>query len=55
MFVSTKYLDLGWIEQTVSPFDPEFEGIGRFQMSREPQNHDEWNALRISLTITADA
>ncbi|KAJ7906975.1 hypothetical protein B0H13DRAFT_2273908 [Mycena leptocephala] len=55
MFVSTKYLDLGWIEQTVSPFDPEFEGIGRFQMSREPQNHDEWNALRVSLTITADA
>ncbi|KAJ6458685.1 hypothetical protein DFH09DRAFT_1115372 [Mycena vulgaris] len=31
MFVSTQHLDLEWIQQRISPFDPTFEGTGRLE------------------------
>ncbi|KAJ6614129.1 caspase domain-containing protein [Mycena sp. CBHHK59/15] len=54
VFVSTKYLDLGWIQQQISPFDPEFEGKGRLGMFREPfATVPMWDALHVVLTMTA--
>ncbi|KAJ7899339.1 caspase domain-containing protein [Mycena leptocephala] len=36
LFMTTEYIDLGWIPQELSPFDPRFEGTGRLRISHEP-------------------
>ncbi|KAJ7828881.1 caspase domain-containing protein [Mycena leptocephala] len=36
LFVTSDYIDLGWIQQELSPFDPRFVGTGRLRMSHEP-------------------
>ncbi|KAJ7146544.1 caspase domain-containing protein [Mycena epipterygia] len=53
MFVSTEYMDLTWIEQKISPFDPRFLGTGRLtgKMFRE-QDESDWNALCVVLKMT---
>ncbi|KAJ7464440.1 hypothetical protein FB451DRAFT_1138849 [Mycena latifolia] len=52
MFVSTEYLDLGWIEQSIPPFDPRFEGTARLLGNHEMlQRRSEWNALCVVLTM----
>jgi hypothetical protein len=38
LFVTSDYIDLGWIQQELSPFDPRFLGTGQFRMSHEPLN-----------------
>ncbi|KAJ7694623.1 hypothetical protein B0H17DRAFT_1057312 [Mycena rosella] len=53
LFVSTEYVDLGWIRQEMSPFDSRFEGTDRLFGSHEPlQRSEQWNALRVVLTMT---
>ncbi|KAJ7730003.1 hypothetical protein DFH07DRAFT_1066089 [Mycena maculata] len=53
LFVSTEPLDLAWIEQTKSPFAPDFPGIGRLAGGREVlQKKEEWNALHVVVTMT---
>jgi hypothetical protein len=51
MFVSTEYIDLAWIEQKISPFDPRFCWTGRLTMSRELLDYSDWNALCVVLTM----
>ncbi|KAJ7278318.1 caspase domain-containing protein [Mycena rebaudengoi] len=51
MFVSTVYIDLTWIEQKISPFDPRFCGTGRLVMFRELLHYSDWNALCVVLTM----
>jgi hypothetical protein len=58
LFVTSDYIDLGWIQQELSPFDPGFVGTGRFRMSHEPldlttRSNTMWDALMVTLTITA--
>ncbi|KAJ7906010.1 caspase domain-containing protein [Mycena leptocephala] len=36
LFVTSDYIDLGWIQQELSPFEPGFEGTGRLRMLHEP-------------------
>ncbi|KAJ7923547.1 caspase domain-containing protein [Mycena leptocephala] len=36
LFVTSEYIDLGWIQQDLSPLDPRFEGTGRLRRSHEP-------------------
>ncbi|KAJ7926295.1 hypothetical protein B0H13DRAFT_2313620 [Mycena leptocephala] len=54
--VSTQKLDLGWIQQKISPFDPRFEGTDPFKMRREAPadlaNLPRWDTLRVVLTMT---
>jgi hypothetical protein len=56
--VTSEYIDLGWIQQESSPFDPRFVGTGRFRMSHEPLDLRTrwdaiWDARTVTLTITA--
>ncbi|KAJ7899351.1 caspase domain-containing protein [Mycena leptocephala] len=58
LFVTSDYIDLGWIQQELSPFDPRFEGIGRLRISHEPVDLRTrwdaiWDAWTVTLTITA--
>jgi hypothetical protein len=58
LFVTSDYIDLEWIRQELSPFDPRFEGTGRLRMSHEPldlktKKWGTWNALTVTLKITA--
>jgi hypothetical protein len=58
LFVTTEYINLGWIQQDLSPFDPRFEGTGRLRISHEPLDlrttrwDARWDALMVTLTIT---
>ncbi|KAJ7083811.1 caspase domain-containing protein [Mycena epipterygia] len=53
LFVSTQYLELGWIQQPVSPFDPKYEGTPRLDGTREPMaDVERWDALSVLLTMT---
>ncbi|KAF7356227.1 hypothetical protein MVEN_00954100 [Mycena venus] len=55
LFVTRKYIDLAWMQQELSPFDPRFEGTGRLRMSGESLDlmSMKWGALTVPLTITA--
>ncbi|KAJ7894365.1 hypothetical protein B0H13DRAFT_2276433 [Mycena leptocephala] len=59
LFVTSEYIDLGWIPQELSPFDPRFEGTGRMRISHEPLDlrttrwNARWDALIVTLKITA--
>ncbi|KAJ7923554.1 caspase domain-containing protein [Mycena leptocephala] len=53
LFVTSEYIDLGWIQQELSPFDPRFVGTGRFRVSHEPLDlRTRWNAMWDALTVT---
>ncbi|KAJ7906005.1 caspase domain-containing protein [Mycena leptocephala] len=53
LFVTSEYIDLGWLRQELSPFDPRFVGIGRFRMSHEPLDlKTRWNAIWDARTVT---
>ncbi|KAJ7193458.1 caspase domain-containing protein [Mycena pura] len=57
LFVSAKYLDLDWIQQTTSPLDSSFEGTGRLLAEHEPFDigvEETWDALNVFLSLTAD-
>jgi hypothetical protein len=50
LFVSTEFLDLGWIQQKTSPFDPLFK---QTSMPEDPFGHvARWDALNVALTMT---
>jgi hypothetical protein len=50
VFVSTKYLDLGWIVQK-SPFSEDFK-VGRMQVERDtPDKVETWDAFHAVFTI----
>ncbi|KAJ6592236.1 caspase domain-containing protein [Mycena vulgaris] len=53
LFVSTEYLDLGWIEQQVSPFSDTFVGTGR-SVIRESFRSPDWDALQVVLTMSEE-
>ncbi|KAJ7919739.1 caspase domain-containing protein [Mycena leptocephala] len=54
LFVSTEPLDPKWIQQETTPFDPKFEGPGRFPGSQEPlKSKPTWCALKVVMTLTA--
>ncbi|KAF7364906.1 hypothetical protein MVEN_00361100 [Mycena venus] len=55
LFVTKDYVDLGWMEQELSPFDQHFEGTGRLRMSEEPLNFMStiWDALTVTVTINS--
>jgi hypothetical protein len=58
LFVTSEYIDLGWIQQELSPLDPRFVGTGRFRMSHEPLDLRTrwdaiWDARRVALKIAA--
>ncbi|KAJ7706851.1 caspase domain-containing protein [Mycena rosella] len=51
LFVSTEYLDLGWIVQK-SPFDPGFEPSSRLGAGRETiEKGQAWHALHAVITV----
>ncbi|KAJ7717107.1 caspase domain-containing protein [Mycena maculata] len=53
LFVATQHLDISWIKQNVSPFDPNFQGTPRIQAGQEPLVAiPEWDALTVVLTMT---
>ena len=49
LFVSTKYVDMGWLCQK-DPFDP----LARHQMQRKIQATDFWDALFVAVTVYID-
>ena len=49
LFVSTKYVDMGWLCQK-DPFDP----LARRQMQRKIQATDCWDALFVAVTVYID-
>ncbi|KAJ7918590.1 caspase domain-containing protein [Mycena leptocephala] len=52
LFVTSEYIDLGWIQQESSPFDPQFVGTERFRMSHEPLDlRTRWDAIWDARTI----
>ncbi|KAJ7899316.1 caspase domain-containing protein [Mycena leptocephala] len=58
LFVTSEYIDLGWIQQELSPLDPRFVGTGRFRTSHEPLDLRTrwdaiWDARRVALKIAA--
>ncbi|KAJ7694620.1 caspase domain-containing protein [Mycena rosella] len=55
LFVTTEYLDLEWIRQKKSPFDPEFRPVNRMDMIQEEVTEvPKWDALHVLLTMTLD-
>ncbi|KAJ7914403.1 caspase domain-containing protein [Mycena leptocephala] len=52
LFVTSDYIDLGWIQQELSPFDPRFVGTGRFRISHEPLDlRTRWDAIWDAQTV----
>ncbi|KAJ6582050.1 hypothetical protein B0H19DRAFT_1370207 [Mycena capillaripes] len=52
LFVTREFIDLGWIEQGLSPFDSKFEGTGRLKVQREKLDCiSTWDALTVTLTM----
>ncbi len=52
LFVTSEYIDLGWIQQELSPFDPRFEGTGRLRISHEPLDlRTRWDAIWDARTV----
>ncbi|KAJ7884009.1 caspase domain-containing protein [Mycena leptocephala] len=55
LFVSTEPLDLGWIQQS-TPFDPKFEGPGRFPGDQEVLKFEPtWRALKVVMTLAVES
>jgi hypothetical protein len=52
LFVTTKAIDIDWIQLEISPFHADFQGLPRLSMSREVFQ-DTWDAFTVTLTMTA--
>ncbi|KAJ7493518.1 hypothetical protein FB451DRAFT_1387691 [Mycena latifolia] len=53
LFVLTEYLDLGKIEQTLSPLNPDFKGVGRLKGKMvEELKKPSWNAITVLVTMS---
>jgi len=54
LFVSTQYLNIEWIEQKLSPFDPNFGRTGRLDGGRKRvRSVAKWDTLTVKLTMTS--
>jgi hypothetical protein len=59
LFVTSDYIDLGWIQQELSPFDPRFVGTERLRISHEPLDlrttrwDARWDARTVALKIAS--
>ncbi|KAF8211806.1 caspase domain-containing protein [Mycena galopus ATCC 62051] len=55
LFVTNECIDLGWIQQEMSPFEKDFEGAGRFRPLTESLDlmSTRWDAVTVEFTITA--
>jgi hypothetical protein len=52
LFVTSEYIDFGWMQQELSPFDPRFVGTGRLRMSHEPLDlRTSWDAIWDARTV----
>ncbi|KAJ6463689.1 caspase domain-containing protein [Mycena vitilis] len=52
LFVTRDFVDFDWVEQTLSPFSPKFEGVGRLGMKKEKlKTMSTWDALAVTLTM----
>ncbi|KAJ7476217.1 caspase domain-containing protein [Mycena latifolia] len=52
LFVATTFIDLDWMKQPVSPFDPKYKGIDQLDMQLETLPEvPKWDALKIILTM----
>ncbi|KAF7366565.1 Metacaspase-7 [Mycena sanguinolenta] len=51
LFVTTKAIDIDWIQQTVSPFKPGFQGRPRFGVGFEVLE-ETWDAITVTLTMS---
>ncbi|KAJ7828863.1 caspase domain-containing protein [Mycena leptocephala] len=57
LFVTSDYVDLGWIQQELSPFDSRFVGTERLRISHEPLDlrttrwDARWDARTVALKI----
>ncbi|KAJ7484542.1 hypothetical protein FB451DRAFT_1232827 [Mycena latifolia] len=57
LFVSTHYLDLDWIQQRMSPLNPDFQGWGRLAIIRDRETFPpgpQWDTFNVSLTMTSE-
>ncbi|KAF8172852.1 hypothetical protein K438DRAFT_176957 [Mycena galopus ATCC 62051] len=53
LFVTREFVDLSWINQRISPFDPKFVRSGRPDTQAGPfDKMATWDALTVTLTIT---
>ncbi|KAF8217083.1 caspase domain-containing protein [Mycena galopus ATCC 62051] len=53
LFVTREFVDLGWINQRIPPFDSKFVGNGRSRAQEEPfDKMATWDALTVTLTMT---
>ncbi|KAJ7899357.1 caspase domain-containing protein [Mycena leptocephala] len=55
LFVTSDYIDLGWIQQEVSPFELGFEGTGRLRMLHEPLDLKTTSDAMYALTAVIGA
>ncbi|KAF7354732.1 ICE-like protease (Caspase) p20 domain protein [Mycena sanguinolenta] len=55
LLVTNEYIDLDWMRQDLSPFDPQFQGSGRVRPLQEPLDtlSTSWDAATVELTIIA--
>ncbi|KAJ7900848.1 hypothetical protein B0H13DRAFT_1883251 [Mycena leptocephala] len=55
LFVSTEYLDLEWMKQSVSPFDPGFKALPvSLDVIHEKLASIEWDSLTVVLTMSSE-
>ncbi|KAJ7464405.1 caspase domain-containing protein [Mycena latifolia] len=53
LFVATTFIDLDWMKQTVSPFDPKYQGTDRLDMQLETLPEvPKWDGYSVVLTMT---
>jgi hypothetical protein len=59
LFVTSDYIDIGWMQQELSPFDPRFVGTERLRISHELLDlrttrwDARWDARTVALKITS--
>ncbi|KAJ7476186.1 caspase domain-containing protein [Mycena latifolia] len=52
LFVATTFIDLDWMKQTVSPFDPKYQGTDRLDMQLETLPEvPKWDAFKVILMM----
>ncbi|KAJ7208664.1 caspase domain-containing protein [Mycena pura] len=52
LFISTHHLNLDWIQQTTSPFDPDFRFYGTARDGGMEKIIEDWSAFRVTVVVT---
>ncbi|KAJ7464430.1 caspase domain-containing protein [Mycena latifolia] len=56
LFVTTAFsIDLDWMRQPVSPFDPNYQGTNRLNVPRETLEVPKWDGYSVMLTVTDES